>query len=248
MELPVTTYSLPGQRKYIDIFTCMLLISLLLHGVLSVFVLIPARTMVQGRQPLMVDLNSLPPSVAPGAEPLADESEAQPEPASSPAESQPPPTEAEALRQSVAETLHQAAATPEVVHRSSIGLGITSGYFGSFAEGATLKDDIREYYFSLMRRLNETWWTHSASGAAVRSASFVLVVSRDGKVVACELLESSGNPEYDQLLRETVKLAEPLPPLPPSFPDRNFNAPIRFVPPLNLMLPALLRKPSAAHL
>lgn len=248
MEQTLTTYPQPRQSRSIDIFACMVVVSLLLHAALSVFVLIPAHTMVQGRQPLFVDLQTLPEMTAPHAEPLPVESDASPEPDVAPPESQPPPqSPAESLRKSVAETLQAAAGTPEVVHQSSIGLGITSGYFGSFAEGATLRDNIREYYFTLMRRINEVWWTHNSSNTGFSGASFILVVSRDGKIVACNLLQGSGNPRNDQLLQEAVKLAEPLPPLPATFPDQFFNAPIRFVPPLNLMFPGSVRAPASSH-
>ncbi|HZV83300.1 MAG TPA: TonB family protein [Geobacteraceae bacterium] len=247
MEQPITTHTLLRQRKSVDIFAIMVLISLLLHGVLSFFFLMPARTMVQGRQPLFVDLQSMPAVSSPAVAPQSVEPDTTPEPEVAPPQNQEPLSQTESLQKSVSDTLKSAAVTPGAVHQSSIGLGITSGYFGSFAEGETLRDEIREYYFTLMRRINEVWWTHSASNPALRGASFILVVSREGKVVACNLIESSGNPQNDQMLQETVKLAEPLPPFPASFPDQLFNAPIRFVPPLNLMVPGLLRKPVSPH-
>lgn len=240
------------QRKALEVFVCMLLISLLLHGALSVFVLIPARNMVQGREPIYVDLGAISPPSAPVAptaptDPVDDEAEPVPE---TPVTDTPVPpvTESERLQKTVSDTLQQAATTPEAVHQSSIGLGITSGYFGSFAEGATLKDDIREYYFSLMRRINEVWWTNNVSHTAFRGATLILVINREGKFVACELMESTGNPQNDKLLLESLKLAEPFPPLPASYVGATFNTPIRFVPPLNLMLPSFLRKPAAPHM
>ena len=123
-----------------------------------------------------------------------------------------------------------------------------SGHFASFAEGESLKDDIRVYYFSLMRRINEVWWLSGASkGSFTFAASVNLQISRDGKVISCELLESSGNREQDQALLDSVKRAEPLPPLPASYPSKTFNAPIRFVPPLRLMLPGLTKKMGSPH-
>jgi TonB family protein len=146
------------------------------------------------------------------------------------------PAAVQELRNSINSSLQEATSRPEAVHQSGIGLGITSGFFGSFAEGATLRDDIREYYFSLMRRINEAWWTHGTMNTVTRGASFIIVVSRDGRVLACNLMQSTGNRLHDQMLLETVKLAEPLPPLPDSFRDVVFNAPIRFIPPLGMML------------
>jgi len=249
MHQTVPPYNLPLKRTSLDVFICMLVVSMLLHIAMSVFILVPARNMVQGSQPIYVDLESMPSPPRQESSPAAAEPEpsAEPEPLplESPAET---PTQAEELEKSVNSTRQEAAGKPEVVHRSSIGLGMTSGYFGSFAEGETLRPEIREYYFALMRRLNEAWWTQSESNPSIGAASFILVVNREGKVVACQPLKSSGNPHNDQMLIDAVKRAEPLPPLPESYSDHTFNTPIRFIPPLNLMLPGFLRKPGSPRL
>lgn len=86
-----------------------------------------------------------------------------------------------------------------------------------------------------------------AKGAFISPASVHLMISRDGKVVGCELLESSGNREQDQALLDSVKNAEPLPPLPPSFRQPTFNVPIRFVPPLRLMFSGVTKKKVVSH-
>jgi len=154
----------------------------------------------------------------------------------------------EKLEQAIDSSLRRAVQTPEAVHESSIGLGIISGHFASFAQGESLKDDIRVYYFELMRRINEVWWTTGAAkGSYVAAASVNLVISREGTVLGCELMESSGNREQDQALIESIKKAGPLPPLPRSFPQLTFNAPIRFVPPLRLMLPGFGNKAPLPH-
>jgi protein TonB len=123
-----------------------------------------------------------------------------------------------------------------------------SGRFASFAEGESLKDDIRVYYFELMRRINEFWWTSgTAVGMFTSPASVNLSISREGKIIACELFESSGNREQDQALIDAIKKAQPLPPLPKSFYQQTFNAPIRFVPPLRLMFPLAGKKIVLSH-
>jgi protein TonB len=250
MDQPNLTETLLSRRKSLDFFAVMLVISLLLHLCLSVFVLIPARTTVLGSHPLYVDLKSFSAPASPTSKPAEAAKPAPPDtPTPLPGADLPEqPTAVDQLQRDVAKSLQEAAQAPEAVHQSSIGLGITAGYFGSFAEGETLRSEIREYYFTLMRRINEVWWTHSTSLPAVRAAAFAILINREGKVVACHLMESSGNPQYDQLLQESVKLAEPLPPLPASFVGDIFNAPIRFVPPLNLMHPGFLSKPSTPHL
>jgi len=156
--------------------------------------------------------------------------------------------EAARLDKAIESSLQKAVQTPDAVHESSIGLGMISGHFASFADGESLKDDIRVYYFSLMRRINEVWWMSGASkGSFTFAASVILHISRDGKVVACDLLESSGNREQDLVLLDSVKRAEPLPPLPASYPGKIFNAPIRFVPPLRLMFSGFPKKTVSPH-
>lgn len=214
---------------------------------MSTLFMIPGRTSMNGRQPLYVDLASLPPEKL-----LTNHSQEQiaPQEQTVPLE-EPLPNEtahSEALRQAVESSLQKGAESAEALHENSIGIGMTSGYFGSFAEGETLRDDIRVYYFELMRRINEAWWLQSKGNPPVaRNASLTLLISREGKIVACELLQGSGNPSQDQLLLSAVKKAGPLPPLPRTYTGNLFTAPIRFVPPLNLMLPDFLKKPGRPH-
>lgn len=243
-----STYTLLSRRRSLDIFVCMLVISLLLHIAMSTLFIIPGRNSTNGQRPLFVDLAAFQPE----SRPLTSSSPAEiplQDPADSPDEPLPlEPSRTDALQQAVESSLEKGAKSPEVLHENAIGIGMTSGYFGSFAEGETLRDDIRVYYFSLMRRINEAWWLQSGGNPSVaRHASLNLVVSRDGKIVACELMQSSGNHAQDQLLLAAVKKAEPLPPLPQTYTGTLFNAPIRFVPPLNLMLPDFLKKPLRPH-
>ena len=187
---------------------------------------------------MFLELQNLPEAPAP-AEPLIQEEAVDIKPPDPVAEVAPEQvSEAAKLERAVASSLRNAAQTPDAVHDSSIGLGMISGHFASFAEGESLKADIKVYYFSLMRRINEVWWTSSAPRGFFGNAAAVnLVISREGKVLACELLESSGSREQDKALLAAVKAAEPLPPLPRSYLSPTFNAPIRFVPPLRLMFP-----------
>jgi len=237
--------SLLRQRRSIDIFVCTIVISLILHLVASTLLLFPGRYSVPSAAPLFVDLKNM---VAPVEAPLQ---EVQPPQGPTMPEPEPLPLatpEAAKMEQAIERSLQKAALSPEAVHESSIGLGMVSGHFASFAQGESLKDEIRVYYFELMRRINEAWWTTGAGkGSFTAAAAVNLVISRDGKVAGCELLESSGSREQDQALLESVKKAGPLPPLPQSFRQLTFNAPIRFVPPLRLMFPGAGKKTVSPH-
>lgn len=232
------SYALLRQRRSVDLFAGAVVISFILHIFVSALLSLPGRFSGPVSAPVFVELSnvvSLPDaaeSPLPGPPQTAD--------ALSPEQPLPQDAfpEAERLDRSIESSLRRAVQAPEAVHESAIGLGMTAGHFASFAEGESLKDDIRVYYFSLMRRINEVWWlSNTARGSFTSAASVNIHISREGKVLACELLESSGSREQDQALLDAVKRAEPLPPLPRSFIGRVFTAPIRFVPPLRLMFP-----------
>lgn len=236
------------KRHSIDIFVCTIIISLLLHLAASLVFVLPGKFSQNRSAALFLDLQNMPLLPAEGNAPEAAPQQPEVKPSEVPvSEPQPMPTpESAKLENAVAGSLRRAAQTPEAVHENSIGLGMLSGHFASFAQGETLKDEIRVYYFSLMRRINEAWWTTGANkGSFVNSASVHLSISREGKLLSCELIESSGNREQDKMLIETIKLAEPLPPLPANYRWPTFDAPIRFVPPLRLMLPGFNSRKSA---
>jgi len=236
------------QRHSLDIFVCTIVISIILHLAASTVLLLPGNYSAPPAETLFVDLQSM--AVPAESAVTAQKVPSQPEETLLPQpEALPQSTPAvEKMEQAVDSSLRRAAQTPEAVHDSSIGLGMISGHFASFAQGESLKDEIRVYYFELMRRINEVWWTTGATkGSFVATAAVNIMISRDGTLVGSELLESSGSREQDQALLESIKKAAPLPPLPQSFPQRTFNAPIRFVPPLRLMLPDFGKKPPASH-
>lgn len=245
------SFTLLKQRRSIDIFVATLAISLLLHLAASTVLLLPGRYSESSVAPIFVELQNMAVPVESQQQEAQSPEETPPSPQTPQAPPEPLPTatpETARMEQAIDSSLRRAVQTPEAVHESAIGLGIISGHFASFAQGESLKDDIRVYYFELMRRINEVWWTTGAAkGSFVASASVILTISRDGKVAGCELLESSGNREQDQALLESIKKAEPLPSLPKSFPQLTFNAPIRFVPPLRLMLPGLGTRPPLPH-
>lgn len=247
------TYLLLQQRKPTSFFIRMVAASFVLHFLFSIMVMLPGRNSAQAPAPVFVELAQTPSTIATEPAPDASEVEDAQEESRAPAEMA-APEEPEAgpemakLAKGIETSLDQAASVPETIHQSSIGLGMTAGYFGSFSEGETLKDEIREYYFLLMRRINEAWWLSSRNSPLMgRGASINIMITREGKIVAAEILQGSGDADYDRLLMESLKKAGPLPPLPRSFPQRIFAAPIRFNPPLNLMLPRFSRKPVQSH-
>lgn len=240
--------SIPGERRTTDIFTLMLVISVLLHLAAYMLVLLPGRGTTTQSGALFVDLKSLslPAQTAPAAETPPAEPLPLEQPVAAPVEETMP--EVAKLESAVAESLKASTELPEAIHQSSIGLGMLSGRFTSFAEGETLRDEIRIYYFELMRRINEYWWRNGAGkGAFDAPVAVNLLISRDGKIIACDFFQSSGNRDQDKIMIDAIKAAQPLPPLPVNFPQTTFNAPIRFVPPLKLMMPGFGKTKVSPH-
>ena len=242
------SYPLLRQRHALNIFACTIAVSLLLHLAAAVIFSLPGRFAPASGTPVFLELQNLPEAPAPAA-PLIQEEAVDKQPPAPVAEAAPEQvSEAAKLERSVASSLRNAAQTPDAVHDSSIGLGMISGHFASFAEGESLKADIKVYYFSLMRRINEVWWTSSAPRGFFGNAAAVnLVISREGKVLACELLESSGSREQDKALLAAVKAAEPLPPLPQSYLSAYVQRAYPLRPALAADVPRFCRQEQAGH-
>jgi protein TonB len=120
--------------------------------------------------------------------------------------------------------------------RTVMGLGLTKGYFKSIAEGETLRVGIREYYLDMLQVINEKWWLdQQIDKRRVAPIVINITVARNGEILACDVIKTSGDRRYDKAVVAALVAASPLPPLPPSFTGDTFQAPIRLVPPLNLM-------------
>ena len=187
-----------------------------------------------------LDLRMLQPSTT-TAEPSPPVPQPQVTPTVPPARQPAAATAYDRLEKEVQNALQSGETRPGAVNSVSFGLGMTSGYFSSLSEGKSLRPDIREYYFNLLQRVNETWWVNkdSQSGGWGRDAIVNVVIARNGTVVNLELYKSSGNSTRDRALLKSLETASPLPALPDSYTDEYFAAPLRFVEPLNLMAPAV---------
>ena len=130
----------------------------------------------------------------------------------------------------------QAPQVEEQRTHTSLGLGLTKGYFKSLGEGETLREGVKGYYLEMLQVINEKWWMDQQLDKR-RLAPVVanITVARNGAILDCTILRGSGNARYDKAVLAALAAASPLPPLPASFVGDSFQAPIRLVPPLNLM-------------
>ena len=225
-------------RRTRDVFGRMFVISLVMHVIFSAILLSPQQNRLKSPPVNYLEMkdfkfqeqsDSSNPQESETAEAIPDE----------PKETQLPPAEAhsesEKLLQNVKLSLTNAGTNPASLHERSFGLGLTTGYFSSLAEGETLRKDIRDYYFSMLREINEKWWLNNEGhSGGLRGAIVQIVVARNGMIVDKTIIRSSGNPSFDRAIFQTLEKANPLPPLPDDYQLNYFSAPLRFIAPLNL--------------
>lgn len=227
-------------RKSGIYFGRMLAISLLVHGAFFLLLLSPRHGKFPAHPISYLDLSmtepatktSRPAQIKQIATPAPEKANPLPEPPLQPA-----PTEFDKLQQGAHKALESAGAKPEAIGQASLALGITNGYFSSLAEGQSLHSDIKDYYFSLLRTVNEKWWVaNDGRAVALRRAMINVVISRDGNVLKAQIMQGSGSIAYDRSLLKALEAASPFPPLPAQYRMSFFEAPLIFNPPLNLMV------------
>jgi protein TonB len=217
-------------------FGRMLAASLVAHIAFSVLLLSPRHGQFAARPIAYLDLSMTEPATASQATKQPDETSPKKSVPLPETPQRPAPTEFEKLQQGTREALESAAAKPEAIEQSSLALGITNGYFSSLAEGQTLHDDIRDYYFTILRTINEKWWVANGGQTGARARAMIsVVIGRDGNVLKAEIVRASGSYSYDKSLLKAVEAASPFPPLPAQYRLSFFEAPLVFNPPLNLM-------------
>src|SRR5262245_40331454 len=72
------------------------------------------------------------------------------------------------------------------------------------------------YLAAVQRKITERWEGRAQPG---RQPVAVFEIARNGQVSKLSIEKSSGNPYYDQQALRAITEANPLPPLPPEFPD-----------------------------
>jgi len=234
----------PHSPRPSDLFGRMVAISLVLHVISSVILLSPNRNQMHIPPVSYLDLKNMqfqeeatsaPTKVQQTEHKDETLNEARPPLSDALTPTSTPLPETEKLQQDVQKSLANAEKNPESLQDSSFGLGLTNGYFSSIANGESLRGDIREYYFRLLRGINEKWWlTKGGQQVGFRGALVTIVVARNGSIIQKMLVRSSGNPLFDKSIMRTLDAASPLPPLPQSYELDYFSAPLRFRGPLDL--------------
>ncbi|WP_168206020.1 TonB C-terminal domain-containing protein [Geobacter sp. FeAm09] len=167
---------------------------------------------------------------------------AEPLPAPAPPEAAPPPEVSPDAKPDQTAPAAPAAATEKVsegmkeLMATPLGLGMTHGYISSLAEGRSLREDIRGYYFELVEKINREWWKR-AEGLKEpirRDGIIELYLRPDGSVITLRIYQGTGSREADQVLLDVIKSVSPLPPLPAGFDQKMFLAPLKIKAPSSL--------------
>ena len=110
-----------------------------------------------------------------------------------------------------------------------LGLGMTHGYFSGLADGKSLRNDIRGYYFEMVDKINHAWWDKAGlfKESLRQDGIFELLIQRDGTIVSIQILKGTGSRETDRMLLEIIMKTSPLPTLPSTYDQDLFRAPLR---------------------
>jgi len=215
-------------------FVRMVIASISLHIILSTPLFMIGRWSRSVPTVPLVDLSliqqpSQPTTVAPLPQEMV-------EPA--PVQTAAPPTEQQAPTVEPTDQPAAAVTVADPLQQTSFGMGMSRGYFKSIADGQTLRPDIRNYYFAMLEKINDSWWANSRTNrdGVVREPLITVWVDRNGEIVRKTLQRSSGNPVYDREILKAIDAAAPLPALPESYGGNFFEAPVRLVAPRGLML------------
>ncbi len=125
----------------------------------------------------------------------------------------------------------------EDIRTTPLGLGMAYGFVSSLGDGATLREDIRDYYLVLVEKINRIWWERAAelSSAINQDGIVFIAIQRDGTLLGRIIRQGTGSPEVDQALLESIDKAAPLPPLPDSYSQQVFSAPLKITAPSRLL-------------
>ena len=225
--------TLPGFRA--RLMQWALVISLLLHGGAALVVIYFGAFSAVGKHSpnLTIQEIELTPSIAAPSPPLSAPPEMiAPSPSPVPEAEKPLPEPPTALQPPANEN----AGKEGGLTSTPLGLGMTHGYFSGLADGKTLRDDIRSYYFEMVEKINREWWEKAASlkEPLREDGIFELQIQRDGTITAVRILRGTGQKDADRLVMEIIRNASPLPALPPTYEMEQFRAPLRIKAPLFL--------------
>lgn len=211
---------------------CALVISLVLHGGAALVIIVAGSFSIGGKNSthFVIQDIELSPSIsspvktatAPPEQRLAIPS---PAPTSAIGTDNPAP---ESIPEQPAHSSEHSEKQAEIAS-TPLGLGMAHGYFSSLADGRSLRDDIRGYYFEMVEKINREWWDKAGflKEPLRQDGIFELLIQRDGTIVSVRILRGTGSKEADRLVTDMIRSISPLPSLPSTYDLSQFRAPLR---------------------
>lgn len=225
-ESATTTAMPPGRKR---IFAFYLFFSLAIHAVTVLVVLFSTSS----SQPVIITnyIDIANPPLPPAAPPEIH----APAPAVVEKETSEPEIEQPNREEHVEKDAPTEPVSPEILS-TPLGLGMAHGFFKSLAEGKTLRDEIRVYYFEILGKINTIWWQKAGSISEVAQQEGIVDISigPDGAIQGARLARTTGSTEVDRAIIEALREASPFPPPPVSMGQDSFRAPLRIAVPSNL--------------
>ncbi len=108
---------------------------------------------------------------------------------------------------------------------SGVGIGLEVGSDGGSFTGTQFQ--YGWYIQGMKKKLDSNWVLVSQSLSRV-SAQIAFIIEKNGAVHSIAVEKSSGETVFDQAALRAVKLADPLPPLPSEFSEKELRVHVRF--------------------
>ena len=211
--------------------------SLVLHiGAALIIIIAGGMGGERGDATFLIQDVSLSPAVISSPKPVMSEPPQQNEPQEVPAKPDQQPVE-QPQESSGQQTAHTESAQTAAIISTPLGMGMSFGYFSGLADGRSLREDIRGYYFEMVEKINREWWQQAELlKEPIRQDGIIdVLLQRDGTVLSIRIVQGTGLADADRVLAEIIKKSSPLPPLPASYDQPMFRAPLRIKAPSFLM-------------
>ena len=227
------TSSLPARlnRRLKPLFILCLVISITLHIMTIIGVITTNKSPGSGTVVNIIDIKDM--GIPSGHTISAMNPPVQPIKQQEPAQLPPDKPANDAINNDNMDSTKKAAAD---IMETPLGLGMAKGYFSSLAEGRTLRDDIRGYYFDVLEKINQKWWEKAGelTEVAQQDGIIEIVIGRDGTLFNVRLIRSTGSRVVDRTIIDAITESAPFPPLPASLEQGIFQAPLKISKPSHL--------------
>ena len=227
---PLNAFSGQLSKRLEYLFYLCIVISLTIHIVLLNSVISVNPTTTSGAAISYIDIND----IAVPSRHLISDIKPNVKPTEQQEPAQKPPADTNNTVRSNNQDPTTNAATNDLT--SPLGLGMANGYFSSLADGRTLRDDIRGYYFDILEKINLQWWQKAGTikEVAQQDGIIEIQIGRDGKLFDVRQMRGTGSSVADRAIINAIAEAAPFPALPTSYELEIFRAPLKISKPSHL--------------